>query len=396
MHLRIGVGVRTFLQDSYKAGAEAARDAADRAGEARHKIAVVFASSHYGQTDMLRGINDILKGVPVIGCSSAGAISNDGVKEDSIAVLILGSDTGSFYPVKTENISANMRAAGVAFAEALKAAGGADLKGGLIFSDALSGNGTELVRGVLHGMRKDFPLAGAAAGDDMAFKKTFQYYNNEVLNDAAVGFGVSGEVSFLSAAGHGWHPIGVPRTVTKAKGTTLIELDGKPAFSIYQDYFEEQANDFKQALSLPAVTYPLGMRTHGIENWMIRVPLVVNPDGSIVCGAEVIEGSEMRLMIGTPESSLTAAEQTAKTVSPDTSAEPRVAFIFDCVARKILFGNRKEEEIAALRAVLGPNTELFGFYSYGQIAPLRPPADDINTCDPGFYEQSVSLTVVGN
>lgn len=395
MNLRTGIGVRVFLQDSYKAGAEAARDAADRAGEAQHKIAVVFASSHYSQLDMLHGINDTLHGIPVIGCSSAGAITSEGVKEDAVAVLVLGSDTATFFPVKTEKISASMRSAGVAFASALKATAGGDPKGALIFSDALSGNGTELVRGVLQGMGEGFPLAGAAAGDDMAFKKTFQYYNTEALTDSAVGIGISGDASFISAAGHGWHPIGVPRTVTKAKGTTLIELDGKPAFSIYQDYFEEQANDFKQALSLPAVTYPLGMRTAGIEGWMIRVPLVVNPDGSIVCGAEVMEGSEIRLMIGTPESSLTAAEQTAKIVSSTPSSDPRVVFIFDCVARKILFGNRKEEELQTLHNVLGANTELFGFYSYGQIAPIRPPATDINTCDPGFYEQSVSLTMVG-
>lgn len=396
MDLRIGVGTRVLPQDSYKAGAEAGREAADRAGEAASRVAVVFASSHYNQPDMLRGITDGVRGMPVVGCSSAGAITADGVKEDAVAVLVLGSDTARFSAVKTEKISGDMRGAGARFAESLKAAGGADLKGGLIFSDALSGNGTELVRGVLAAIGSNFPLAGAAAADDMQFKKTFQYYNGEALTDAAVGIGVSGDISFLSAAGHGWHPIGVPRTVTKAHGTTLVELDGKPAFSIYEEYFGAEAGNFKQALSLPAVTYPLGMKTAGTEGWMIRVPLAVNPDGSIVCGAEVMEGAEIRLMIGTPESSLTAAEDTAKTVGHDgAAAEARVAFVFDCVARKILFGNRKEEELAMLHTVLGPSTEIFGFYSYGQIAPIRPPVADVNTCDPGFYEQSISLTVMG-
>ena len=97
MNLRTGIGVRVFLQDSYKAGAEAALDAADRAGEAQHKIAVVFASSHYNQPDMLRGINDTLHGMPVIGCSTAGTITNEGIKEDAVAVLVLAVTPQIFF-----------------------------------------------------------------------------------------------------------------------------------------------------------------------------------------------------------------------------------------------------------------------------------------------------------
>ncbi len=267
---------------------------------------------------------------------------------------------------------------------------------GFIFSDALAGNGTELVRGVLDAMGRDFKLAGGAASDDMQFKKTYQYFNDEVLTDAAVGFGITGPMLIAAGAEHGWKPIGNPRIVTKAEGTKLIELDGKPAFQIYQDYFGDRASDFKQALTLAAVSYPLGMKAKGVEEIMVRVPLAVSDDGSIVCGAELIEGSEVSLMIGTLSSTLWAAEATAKAAMKGMEgAGKRVIFVSDCVARKILLGERGKEEIALLKTVGGENTEIFGFYSYGQIAPLKPPSENINTCDPGFYEQSISVTVCG-
>ena len=270
------------------------------------------------------------------------------------------------------------------------------MKLAFVFSDALAGHGTEMVRGILEVMGGTFPIAGGAAGDDMAFKETNQYFDGEVLRDAVVGFGIAGDIKVAVGADHGWQPLGEAHVVTSAEGTKLIALDGKPAFTIYQDYFGERAGDFKQALSLQAVTYPLGMKAKGSDTVMIRVPLAVNEDGSITCGAEVVEGSEIYLMIGTLVSAMDAARLTAeRLVGRVVDAKPRVVFVSDCVARKILFGERANEEITLLKSIGGPKAVIFGLYTYGQIATLDPAPTDINTCDPGFYEQSISITVFG-
>ena len=393
-----GVGTSRQFQDSYTAGHSAASKALAKLGREKADLAVVFAALNYDQKEMLRGVREALSGASVVGCTSAGSITAEGVQEQAVCVLALKSDHGLFSAVKVENISKDMRAAGVAFGEQVKALD-PTAKIALLFSDALAGNGTELVRGVLSVTGNDFRLTGGAAGDDMLFKQTYQYYNDEVLTDSAVGFGIAGELSIAAGADHGWETIGNPHIVTKAEGTKLIELDGKPAFQVYEDYFGERAEKFKKALSLEAVSYPLGMKAKGTnsEQIMIRVPLAVGADGSIVLGAEAVEGSEIYLMIGTLESVLAAAEGTVKgLIDRLETTERRVVFVSDCVARKILLGERGKEEIALLKSIGGPNSEIFGFYSYGQIAPLQKPAEDINTCDPGFYEQSISITVFGS
>ncbi|MDE2057808.1 MAG: hypothetical protein KGI78_03055, partial [Patescibacteria group bacterium] len=68
----------------------------------------------------------------------------------------------------------------------------------------------------------------------------------------------------------------------------------------------------------------------------------------------------------------------------------------DCIARKILFGEHAADEVTLLKSIGGPKSVIFGLYTYGQIATLDPAPKDINTCDPGFYEQSISITVFGS
>ncbi|OHA03004.1 MAG: hypothetical protein A3J58_02180 [Candidatus Sungbacteria bacterium RIFCSPHIGHO2_02_FULL_52_23] len=382
--------------ESQRAGREAAEEAMKNLKVPKADAAVVLASSVFNQAEMLAGIREVTGDIPTVGCTAAGVITNSGPHEQAVAVLLLQSDVSSFHPIKIEKISQDMRKAGAAFGDAVKSVADGKAKMALIFSDALSGNGTELVRGVLTSLGAQFPLVGGAAGDDMNFKQTFQYFNGEALNDAAVGLAIGGEMKLAVGADHGWQPFGTARTVTKAKGTTLFELDGKPAFSIYEDYFGKRASDFKSALSLAAVSYPLGMKIENVEGIMIRVPLKVNDDGSIVCGAEVLEGSTITLMIGTVSSALWAAKDTSRKLSERVKdARPKVIFVSDCVARKILYGERGNEEIQEIRTQAGEAAELFGFYSYGQIAPLGESEVNVNTCDPGFYEQSISLAIFG-
>lgn len=138
------------------------------------------------------------------------------------------------------------------------------------------------------------------------------------------------------------------------------------------------------------------MKTDQSEKIMIRVPLSVKDDGSIICGAEIIQGSQLYLMIGTQQSALAAAKDTAERLKRTVpTIEPIIVFLSDCVARKILYGEHGKEEIDSIRATVGEHAQIFGFYSYGQIAPFSEKPINVNTCDPGFYEQSISIAIFG-
>ena len=51
-----------------------------------------------------------------------------------------------------------------------------------------------------------------------------------------------------------------------------------------------------------------------------------------------------------------------------------MALLVSCVGRKLVLKQRTEEEVEAVRDILGPRTPIGGFYSYGEICPFTASA----------------------
>ncbi|MBS1935304.1 MAG: FIST C-terminal domain-containing protein, partial [Bacteroidetes bacterium] len=51
--------------------------------------------------------------------------------------------------------------------------------------------------------------------------------------------------------------------------------------------------------------------------------------------------------------------------------KPDFALLISCVGRKLVLGNRTEEEVEAVAETYGEKTVLTGFYSYGELSPLN-------------------------
>ena len=68
------------------------------------------------------------------------------------------------------------------------------------------------------------------------------------------------------------------------------------------------------------------------------------------------------------------------------SVEPELALLISCVGRKLVLKQRIEEEIEGVREVLGKNTVLTGFYSYGEICPHGA----ITGCE--LHNQTMTIT----
>ena len=178
----------------------------------------------------------------------------------------------------------------------------------------------------------------------------------------------------------------------------LHELDGKPAIKIYEDYFgEERAKELRsEALARLAITYPLGMQVSGSDELLIRDPITVDEKGSITCAAEIPEGSEIRLMIGSREEAVKVAREAAENAVEQLDGNaPKAVIIFNCIARNKLFGERSGEEIEAIQEAVGRDTPLIGFYTYGEQAPLGGEVRNINKCNPAFHNETVVICVLG-
>lgn len=388
-------------EDSYAVGANAAQDAIDRLGEKEASAVIVFSSVQYDQEKMLQGVRSVTKDAVLVGCSTAGEITTEGpAKRHSVAVMVLKAEGVSFYAGVGENIASGAAAAGAAAGAAVKKqAPDGKLDAFIMLPDVLVGNGADIVRGVLKSLGEHFPLVGGAAGDDFEFKKTYQYLNDKVYSGAVVGLGLTGAFKFGIGVKHGWIPVGTPKKVTKSSGAVLHELDGKPAIKIYEDYFgAEKAQELRsEALARLAITYPLGMQVAGSEELLIRDPITVDEKGSITCAAEIPEGSEIRLMIGSREEAVKVAKEAAENaVKQLEGGTPKAVIIFNCIARSKLFGERGGEEIEAIQEAVGRETPLIGFYTYGEQAPLGGEVRNINKCNPAFHNETVVICVLAD
>lgn len=399
MSLTSSVGVG-YGEDAFSAGASASQDAVARLGSGLKPDAfIVFSSSKYDQEQMLKGVRSINSEALLVGSSTAGEISTEGpVGRSSVVVMALSSQSVKFFAAVGDPVSKGPHNAGKTVADAVKAQAGGDLKTFIMLPDVLNGNGAETVRGVLESLGEHFPVVGGASGDDFQFKKTYQYLNDKVYSDSVVGLGLTGDFKIGIGVKHGWIPVGAPMKVTKSKGGVLYEVNGMPAIKVYEDYFGvEEASVLKtETLAKLAITYPLGIKVEDSEELLIRDPLSVDANGSITCAAEIPEGSDIRLMIGSIEEAVKVAKMAAKNALDQLEgATPKAIIIFNCIARNKLFGSRSGEEIAAIQEVLGRDVPLIGFYTYGEQAPMNGEVKNINQCNSAFHNETVVVAVLG-
>ncbi|MSU44721.1 hypothetical protein EXS45_00865 [Candidatus Nomurabacteria bacterium] len=397
--IKAGVG-SAYGSDSYVVGVNACQEAIEQLGDKNPDLLIVFSSVKYDQEKMLAGARSVAPSALLVGSSTSGEITTNGpVKERSVAIMAIKSPEIKYFVGVGENISANPRLAGKIAADKVKEQTGDALKAFMMIPDVLVGNGADIVRGVLDSLGAHFPVVGGASGDDFAFKKTYQYVNDKVYSGGVVGLGLTGNFKIGIGVKHGWIPIGEPMTVTKSNGAVIHEINSAPAVKIYEDYFgaEEAKILHTEALAKLAITYPLGMKVPGSDELLIRDPITVDENGSITCAAEIPEGSEIRLMIGSREEAVKVAKiATEDAISQLNGSTPKAVIIFNCIARNKLFGDKSGEEISAIQQVVGKEVPLIGFYTYGEQAPLGGEVRNIEKCNSAFHNETVVICVLAD
>ena len=399
MAIHAGVGTSKDTRDAYQAGYDACQTAVEAMGGGVPDFTFTFSSVAFNQEELVRGVRAASGEAPGIGCSDAGEITAAGPTTKSVAVMAIKSDAISFTTGLGKDIKAGAKEAGMAIAKEVKARASAPLKTFLMLPDVLTGNGADIVRGILEVLGPNFPVAGGAAGDDFLFEKTYEYRDGEVATGAVAGVGLSGTFTFGMGVRHGWVPIGPPMKVTKSAGAVVYTLDNRPAISIYEDYFGAKAEDLrKEPLARMAITYPLGIKVPDMDEYLIRDPITVDTEGAITCAAEIPEGSEIRLMIGSKEKAVEAAQDAARKLMKDfeaVPARPRFVLIFNCIAREKLFAQKAKDEIDAIMEIIGPEVPLLGFYTYGEQAPLGGETRAQSHIQSKFYNETVVIFAVG-
>lgn len=153
-----------------------------------------------------------------------------------------------------------------------------------------------------------------------------------------------------------WLPLGKKMKVTKANDKILYELDGHPAYDVYQKYLniKNDSHFYEHANAFPLLYYK-----NDIE--LARIPMFVNHEGALVLGATIEEGSMMSLSYLDP---MRIVSQTAELQKKIYSFAPDAVMIYVCV------NSRTFNKSFYRKNNIMPSSALFsavGCYTYGEI-----------------------------
>jgi len=372
MGTTVGTGSSTN-RAAKAAGAEAAGQARAPLGSARPTYGFLFASPGLDLAAALEGARSA-SGAEMVGCTTAGEITGRGLAHGSVAVMLVASD-----------VTLQARYAGGLKADPRKVAGAlwsgvGDLKKAaaargqrhlttVLFTDGLAATGEKLV-GELYDQRVQggAQIVGGAAGDEGRFVATSVGAAGQVGSDAAAALHVFGSAPWGVGIDHGLRPTTKPMRVTKADGNVVQEIEGRPAFAVYEQHAAEHGVRLtKENTGAYMIANELGL--HFFERISrARAPLSVGADGSLTCAGDIPRGSMVSILDGDPGSMVAAARSAATQARAGLGQrEAAGVLLFDCVCRGMILKTDFDREVEAVRSVFGA-APIAGFLTYGEIA----------------------------
>ena len=183
----------------------------------------------------------------------------------------------------------------------------------------------------------------------------------------------------------GWSDFGPEREVTKSDKNILYKIGDRYALDLYKEYLGQYSKD----LPASALYFPLSMKENEKSEPVVRTILAINEEEkSMTFAGNIPQGSFIRLMKGNFDKLIDAAYHAGNNALLNQSEKSKLALIVSCVGRKIVLGNRIEEELELSKNTLGDSTTICGFYSYGEFSPNL----DQISCE--LHNQTITITTL--
>lgn len=349
-------------------------------------LVFVFGNRYLLEDPLIyKEVQEIFPDGEIIFGSTSGDITPHYVDDNSITITAIEFERTNFT-IKTSNvINSNLDSfkTGSNLIEQFSKEG---LKYVLVISEGSFINGTELTKGMSAITEGNVLITGGLCGDADRFEKTLASYNENPKQGEIIAIGFYGESIEVSSSIHGgWTPFGPERIVSKSKANVLFELDNQPALDLYKKYLGNKSNDLPGS----ALLYPLKVKTKDERQSIVRTILNISEEeNTMTLAGDIPEGSIVQLMMTNVDHIASASEQAARQALELHSRKPDLAFLVSCIGRKLVLDQRVEEEIEEIIEVVGSETTISGFYSYGEIAPFYGE----NSCQ--LHNQTMTVTLI--
>jgi hypothetical protein len=326
------------------------------------KAGLAFIGIDVDADALVKAFAKTLPGVELAGCTTDGEVAGpDGFLEDSVVITLFGSDDIDFTVGIGHGASADpMKATATAVADA-KSKTDKDAALCVAMPEGIGPNISNIISGLRAALGEDFPIVGGASGDQLRFQGTKQFCNTEVVSDSVVVLIMSGPLIYSCGVATGYTALGNRHLVTKVDGSTIHEIDGKPAINLYKDYVQAQS-----------VHFPLAVYSPERSGFLLSSPQAFDEESGAVTFVNPIEvNNEVQIATATRDEIVAASRAAVEDAFKGFPKQrPDAALFFSCAGRRAVLGTRTKEEYESFESIIGGAFPTAGFYSYGEIGPV--------------------------
>jgi hypothetical protein len=324
-------------------------------------------------------IRKIYPEADIVLASTAGEIHGDEVNDNTVSVTACKFEKTALKVVEG-NVAdcANSFECGRSITQKLKGDGLCHI---LVFSDGISVNGDDLVRGINEDLSADVIVTGGLAADAGRFTKTLVGANHEPESNRIVAIGFYGNQLKITHGSHGgWDLFGPVRVVTKAVENVLYELDCENALDLYKRYLGPRASELPGS----ALLFPLCILSSDRQSHLVRTILSVDEAaGTLRFAGNIPMGAQVQFMMANFDRLVDGA---AKAAEQSSEKSPNLVLMVSCVGRKLVLDQRIEEEVESVCQYFGNQAAYTGFYSNGEISP------QLGSTKCSLHNQTMTIT----
>jgi hypothetical protein len=327
-------------------------------------VVLFFCSANHDGLQIYNALKAAAPNAEVLGCTTAGEFTDKAYSQGGVVVYALG-------PAKVRRAAAALAEfdKGQSVEQAVHAAGreiatklSVDLREldsnnwvGVLLNEALKGNEEE-VNEVLGHVAPLLSFLGGSAGDNLKAVETRVFYDGRVSTCGSVMLLLELAVPFVILKTCSFEATERRLHIGRVQGRVVYEIDGKPAPAAYAEYVGVKPEELGHMVFMGN---PLGLVIEG-EPW-VRSPIAVTPDGGILFGCKILEGSTLNLLrptdlVGDTKSALARG-------ATQLGATPSTALLFNCAHRCVEI-QVKQLETPFREAIAG--YPVAGFHSYGE------------------------------
>jgi hypothetical protein len=332
-------------------------------------VVMFFCSSNHDGVKLQTSFKAQFPQAEVIGCTTGGEFTDRAYTAGGVSVLALpGAKVRRAAAAMAQydrgpSVEAAVRAATSEIARKLQV----DLRElppehwvGVVLNEGLKGNEEE-VNAVLGLVAPFLSFLGGSAGDNFKIQETAVFYDGMRSVNGSVFLLMELAVPYAILKTCSFEPTSTQLRIDRVQGRVVYEIDGRPALEVYAEKVGVKPEELQEQRFHQMVfsANPLGVVIDG-EPW-VRSPIAITPDGGIVFGCKLLEGSVLSLLRSTglvPDTKAALARG-----AEQLGGRPSAGLLFNCAHRcmEIKFKHLEDEFCEAIS-----HFPVSGFHSYGE------------------------------